>query len=160
MPGTSKLAVVLLWDIMPPMPRWLSVAWLIALPCFLALVAYDAVAMLLLKRGASALVPAHDLARGVAQDAGLAVAYAVTVPPRVIKVVADYSQRTRRLCLVMLGLGIAWYDVLCASMTRVLAEPPGLGISVVVLFVIPILLAPAYVQWLKTWVSRDPSAAA
>lgn len=137
------------------MPRWLSAALLISIPCFLALFAYDAVAILLFRRGEYQLVPAHDLAPGVIQDLGLVIIYAVAVTPRVIDVVADYPHGTRRICLIMLGLGIAWYDVLCASATRILAEPPGFAVSLVVLFVIPILLAPWYVQWLKSWIPRD-----
>lgn len=134
------------------MPRWLSAALLISIPCFLALFAYDAVAILLFRRGEDQLVPAHDLARGVIQDLGLVIVYAMAVTPRVTQVVADYPRKSRRLCLIMLGLGIAWYDVLCASVTRMLSEPPGFGLSLVVLFVIPIMLAPWYLQWLKSWV--------
>jgi hypothetical protein len=50
----------------------------------------------------------------------------------------------------MLGLGLAWYAVICAWVTRVLDAPPDLGVSLVVLFVIPMILAPRYVQWLWT----------
>ena len=132
------------------MRRWLSIALLISVPCLLALVAYDAVAIFLLGRGVDRLVPMHDWARGVLQDLGLAVVYAVTVTPRVIKLVAGYPDLTRRLCLIMLGLGIAWYDVLCAAATRVLADPPGLALSIVVLFVVPVVLAPGYVRWLRS----------
>ncbi len=132
------------------MPRWLSVGFWIAGSCFLALVAYDAVAVYLLGRGTYRLMPAHDLARGLVQDLGLAAAYGVTVTPRVLRVVADYSSRARRLCLVMLGLGIAWYDVICAFMTRRLPSPPGIEVGLVVLFVVPVLLAPWYVRWLKS----------
>ncbi len=137
------------------MPRWLSAALLISIPCFLALFAYDAVAILVFRRGEYQLVPAHDLARGVSQDLGLVTVYAMAVTPRVINVVADYARKSRRLCLIMLGLGIAWYDVLCASATRILAEPPGFAVSLVVLFVVPFVLAPWYVQWLKSWIPRD-----
>ena len=129
---------------------WFSIALLTAVPCFLALVAYDAVAVFLLQRGHDKLVPWHDLARGAAQDLGLVMVYAVTVTPRLIRTVADYPVRTRRLCLIMLGLGIAWYDVICAAVTRLLPEPPGIAIGLVVLFVIPIILAPGYLRWLKT----------
>jgi hypothetical protein len=130
--------------------NWLSIALLVSGPCLLALLAYDAVAVFLFGRGVDRLVPMHDWARGALQDLGLAVVYAVTVTPRVINVVAGYTQVTRRLCLIMLGLGIAWYDVLCAAATRVLAEPPDLALSLVVLFVVPVILAPGYVRWLKS----------
>lgn len=137
------------------MPRWLSVALLVAVPCLLALVAYDSVAILLFKRGEYQLIPAHDLGRGALQDVGLAILYAVTVPPRVAAVVSDYPTGTRRLCLIMLGLGLAWYDVLCAALSRKLAEPPGLVMSLVVLVLIPVMLAPCYVEWLRTKAPRD-----
>jgi hypothetical protein len=130
--------------------NWLSIALLVSGPCLLALLAYDAVAVFLFGRGVDRLVPMHDWARGALQDLGLAVVYAVTVTPRVINVVAGYTHVTRRLCLIMLGLGIAWYDVLCAAATRVQAEPPGLALSLVVLFVIPVIVAPGYVRWLKS----------
>jgi hypothetical protein len=39
---------------------------------------------------------------------------------------------------------------MCAWVTRLLDKPPDLGIGTVVLFVIPIVLAPWYVRWLKT----------
>lgn len=134
------------------MPRWLSTALLVALPCLFALVAYDAVAVVLLRRGEDPLVPAHDLARGVLEDVGLALVYAVTIPPRVLGVVSGFVPSARRQCLVMLGLGLAWYDVLCAWLTRFLVEPPGFVVSLVVLFVIPAMLAPWYLRWLKTMV--------
>jgi len=130
--------------------NWLSIALLVSGPCLLALLVYDAVAVFLLGRGVDRLAPMHDWARGALQDLGLAVVYAVTVPPRVINVVPGYSQVGHRLCLIMLGLGIAWYDVLCAAATRVLAEPPGLALSLVVLFVVPVILAPGYVRWLRS----------
>ncbi|WP_447973746.1 hypothetical protein [Nitrospira sp. Kam-Ns4a] len=132
------------------MPKWLSVGLVIAGSCFLALVAYDAVAVYLLGRGTYRLMPAHDLARGLVQDLGLAAAYGVTVTPRVLRVVSDYSPKVRRLCLIMLGLGIAWYDVLCAFVTRGLPSPPGIEVGLVVLFIVPMLLAPWYVRWLKS----------
>ena len=137
------------------MAGWLSVALPVCIPCVLALFAYDAVAIFLFRRGEYQLVPVHDLARAVAQDLGLVIVYAAGVTPRIMTVVAGYPSRTRRICLIMLGLGIAWYDVLCASGTRVLAEPPGLGVSLVVLFVIPIILAPWYVKWLRSWLPEE-----
>lgn len=137
------------------MPRWLAVALLVAVPCLIALVAYDSVAILLFKRGECPLVPAHDLARGALQDIGLAILYAITVSPRVATIVADYPKNIRRLCLIMLGLGLAWYDVLCAALSRKLAEPPGLAVSLVVLVLIPVMLAPRYVEWLRTKAPSD-----
>lgn len=131
------------------MPRWLSIAILIAVPCFVALAVYDSIAILVLKRGES-VVRAHDLMRGLVLDVDLVLVYAITITPRVIKTVADYPARTRQLCLVMLGLGLAWYDVICAAATRILAVPPDFAIALVVLFVIPIILAPWYVRWLRT----------
>jgi len=77
------------------MSRWLSVALLVAVPCLLALAAYDSVAILLFKRGEYPLFPAHDLARGALQDIGLAILCAITVTPRVAPVVADYPNNTR-----------------------------------------------------------------
>jgi hypothetical protein len=127
-----------------------STAVLIAVPCFFALVAYDYVAIEILNRGSYQLVPAHDLARAILQDLGLTAVYAGTVPFRVHNEVAGYSARTRWLCLAMLGLGLAWYDVLCAFGTRYLADPPGIGVSLVILFIVPVLLAPWYVRWLKS----------
>ena len=132
------------------MPRWLSVALLVAVPCLLALVVYDSAAIFLFNRGEYPLFPAHDLARGVLQDMGLAILYAVTVTPRVAPIVSDYPIRARRLCLIMLGLGLAWYEVLCAALSRKLAEPPGLVMSLVMLVLVPVLLAPLYVEWLRT----------
>lgn len=132
------------------MPRWVSVSLLIAGPCFLALLAYDWVAVVMLGHRTYRLVPWHDFGRGIVQDLGLTAVYAVTVTPRVAGVVAGYPDKARRLCLIMLGLGLAWYDVICAWLTRLLNTPPDLGISLVVLFVIPITLAPWYVRWLKT----------
>lgn len=131
------------------MPNWLSAALLIALPCFLALAAYDSIAILALRRG-EGLVPVHDLMRGLVLDLDLVLVYAVTVTPRILKTVVDYPARARRLCLIMLGLGLAWYEVICAATTRILAAPPDLSVTVVVLFVIPIILAPGYVRWLRT----------
>ncbi len=132
------------------MPRWLSTALLIAIPCVLALFAYDYFAVYLFRRGEYRLLPAHDLARGMVQDIGLASIYAVAVTVRVAGVVDGYQENARRLCLIMLGLGIAWYDVVCAWMTRLLPAPPDFWMSGVVLFVVPIILAPWYVRWLKT----------
>lgn len=137
------------------MAGWLAVASLVCIPCLLALFAYDAVAIFLFRRGEYQLVPFHDLARAAAQDLGLVVVYAVAVTPRVMTVVAGYPSRTRRSCLVMLGLGIAWYDVLCAAVTRVLLEPPGFGVSLVVLFVVPVILAPWYVERVRTWLPEE-----
>lgn len=139
------------------MPRWLSTALLIALPCLLALVSYDVVAVMLLRRGEYPAVPAYDLARGVLEDVGMTLVYAVTIPPRVLAVVRGYTSRARRQCLIMLGLGLAWYDVLCAWVTRYLAEPPGFVVSLVVLFIIPVMLAPRYIKWLKTMVPGSAS---
>jgi len=118
-------------------------------------VAYDSVAILLFKRGEYPLFPAHDLARGALQDMGLAILYAITVSPRVAAAVSDYPASTRRLCLIMLGLGLAWYEVLCAALSRRLAEPPGLAVSLVVLVLIPVMLAPRYVEWLRSRVPSD-----
>ncbi len=132
------------------MVRWLTVALFIAGPCFLALLAYDWIAVVVLGQGAYRLVPWHDMARGIFQDLGLTVAYTVTITPRVVNVVANYSQKASRVCLIMLGLGLAWYAVICAWATRVLDAPLDLGVSLVVLFVIPMILAPRYVQWLRT----------
>jgi len=132
------------------MRRWVSAALLIAVPCFLALLAYDWVAVLVLGYRTYRLVPWHDLARGIIQDLGLTAVYAVVVTPRVVNVVANFPDKARRLSLIMLGLGLAWYDVMCAWVTRLLDTPPDLVISVLLLFVIPIMLAPWYVRWLKT----------
>ena len=131
------------------MRRWVSVALLIAVPCFLALLAYDWVAVVLGYR-AYRLVPWHDLARGIIQDLGLTAVYAVVVTPRVVNVVVNFPSKARRVSLIMLGLGLAWYDVMCAWVTRLLDTPPDLVISLLLLFVIPIMLAPWYVRWLKT----------
>ncbi len=136
------------------MPAWLSAALWIAVPCLLALIAYDFVAIYLLATAQPSLVPLHEFARGILQDLGLALVYAVTVTPRVINRVAADAPRARRLTLLMLGLGLAWYDVLCAFATRSLAEPPGILVSLVVLFLIPVMLAPPYVRWLKTKVPQ------
>ncbi len=136
------------------MPAWLSAALWITVPCLLALVAYDFVATYLLTTVQPFPVPLHEFARGILQDLGLAFAYAVTVTPRVVSKVAADAPRARRLTLLMLGLGLAWYDVLCAFATRSLAEPPGILVSLVVLFLIPVMLAPPYVRWLKTKVPQ------
>jgi hypothetical protein len=132
------------------MRRWLTIAALIAAPCFFALLAYDWVAVVALGHGHYRLVPWHDLARGAMQDAGLTAVYAVTVTPRVAKVVADYPESSRRLSLIMLGLGLAWYAVMCAWVSRAMDAPSDLGVSIVLLFVVPIVIAPWYVQWVKT----------
>lgn len=63
------------------MPRWVSVSLLIAGPCFLALLAYDWVAVVMLGHRTYRLVPWHDFARGIVQDLGLTAVYAVTVTP-------------------------------------------------------------------------------
>jgi hypothetical protein len=132
------------------MPSWLSSAWLIALPCFLALLAYDWIAVVVLGRGFPRPVPWTDLAQNFTQDLALTVIYTVVVTPRILKVVKLYSTKARRACLVMLGLALAWYAVLCAWMTRLLRTPPDVVIGGVLLFVVPMILAPAYVRWLKT----------
>jgi hypothetical protein len=132
----------------------LSVALLISIPCLLALLAYDAVAIFLLRRGEYRVLPAHDFARGLLQDIGLVMVYAVTVTPRILSRVSStlsgHLSRPDRISLIMLGLGIAWYDVLCAFVTRMLSEPPDVAIGLVILFVIPILLAPWYLRWLQS----------
>lgn len=132
------------------LPRWLSIGLLIAGSCFAALVAYDWVAVYLLGRGPHRLVPTHDFVRGLVEDLGLAAAYGLVVTPRVAGVVADDPPRVRRISLVMLGLGIAWYDVICAFGTRELPAPPGFEVGLVVLFVVPVLLAPWYVRWVRS----------
>ncbi len=133
------------------MRRWVSAALLIAVPCFLALLAYDWVAVVVvLGYRTYRLVPWHDLARGIIQDLGLTAVYAVVVTPRVVNVVVNFPSKARRVSLIMLGLGLAWYDVMCAWVTRLLDTPPDLAISLLLLFVIPIMLAPWYVRWLKT----------
>ena len=131
-------------------PRWLSAALLIAMPCLIALVAYDAVAVFLLRHDEYRLHPGQDFARGFLQDLGLAVVYALTVTPRLLSILPVCLTRAAAVSLVMLGLGIAWYDVLSAFMTRLLAHPPGAALSLVVLFVVPVLLAPWYFRWLHT----------
>ncbi len=128
---------------------WVTTGLLIAVPCLLALATYDALAILLFRRGAHPLVPGHDLARALLQDLGLTVLYALTITPRVVHLAARYSKRARRLSLIMLGLGVAWSEVVCAAASRVLGEPPGLILSLVILVVIPVLLAPWYLQWVE-----------
>ncbi|MER3424453.1 MAG: hypothetical protein C4293_15775 [Nitrospiraceae bacterium] len=130
--------------------HWVSAALLIAIPCLLALLAYDAIAVFVFKRGPYQLVPIYELVRGMIQDVGLTVVYAATVTPRVMGIVTGYPERTRRLCLMMLGLGIAWYEVICAWATRLSKTPPDAWVSIVVLFVVPIILAPWYVRWLRS----------
>jgi hypothetical protein len=131
------------------MRRWGTVAILIFAPCLLALAAYDAVAVFLLRQGQYALVPVHDFARGLLQDLGLAVVYGLTITPRILPLVADRPSRPTYYALVMLGLGIAWYDVLCAFVTRMFAEPSDAVAALVVLFGIPILISPWYFRWLQ-----------
>src|SRR5919109_2724314 len=100
------------------MPRSVTVAVLISAHCFLALAAYDAVAVFLLRQGPYLLVPAHDFARGLLQDLGLTLIYAMTITPRVLPLVPSALTHPTSYALVMLGLGVAWYDVLCAFATR------------------------------------------
>jgi hypothetical protein len=126
----------------------------IAGPCFLALLVYDWIAVVVLGQGPYRLVPWHDLARGAIQDLGLTAVYALTVTPRVSKVIADNSERSARLTRIMLGLGLAWYAVICAWMTRALDMSPDLGVSIVLLFIVPVIVAPWYVRWLKTKMPR------
>lgn len=132
------------------MSVWLSAAILIAYPCLIALFVYDWVAAVLLAKGPYPVVVWHSLARDFLEDLGLTAVYAVVVTPRVGTLVSAYPPEARRLCLIMLGLGLAWYVVICAWLTRQLAEPPGLVLSIVVLFVIPAMLAPSYVRWIRT----------
>ncbi|HJU04825.1 MAG TPA: hypothetical protein VJ692_06690 [Nitrospiraceae bacterium] len=136
------------------MRRWLSDALLISLPCVLALLLYDWAAMVVLRHGPPRLVPWHELAEGLMQDIGLATTYAVTITPRVTEVVAGEGDRIRHACLIMLGLGLAWYAVVCAWLTRLLDAPLDLGMSLVVLFVIPMIVSPSYVRWLRTKVPK------
>lgn len=133
-----------------PMPARLSAAILIAYPCLIALLVYDWVAVVLLAKGPYPVVIWHSLARDFLEDLGVTAVYAVVVTPRVSAIVAGYPPEASRLCLIMLGLGLAWYVVICAWLTRQLAEPPGLVLSIVVLFVIPAILAPWYVRWIRT----------
>ncbi len=135
------------------MSPWTSAAIQIAYPCLIALLAYDWVAAVVLAKGPYPVVPWHSLARDFLEDLSLTSVYAVTVTPRVRAVVAGYSAKARRLCLIMFGLGLAWYVVICAWVTRQLSEPPGMAMSVVVLFVVPLILAPWYVKWLRTKVT-------
>ncbi|MGH7254335.1 MAG: hypothetical protein ACREI3_01030 [Nitrospirales bacterium] len=132
------------------MPTWLSTALRLAWFCFLALVAYDTVARLLLGQVPVSPIPAQTLACDVMLDLGLAVTYSVLVTPRILPVIAPYPARPRRLCLLMLGLGLAWWVVICAFATRELMGPPGILLSLVLLFVIPVVMAPWYVRWLRT----------
>lgn len=132
------------------MRRWLSIAGIIAGSCFLALLSYDWIAVIAVGHGRHGLVPWEDFAYGAAEDLALTAVYATTVTPRVGGVVSFYSTMTRRVCLIMLGLGLAWYEVMCAWMTRQLDEPPDLWVSLVLLFGVPTLVAPWYVRWLKT----------
>lgn len=142
---------------LPRRGRWLrqglSTALLIGLPCLLALTAYDSVAILLFDRGTDALTPAHDLSRSLLQDMGLTVLYMSVISPRVVALVRVFPTMARRASLVMLGLGLAWYEVLCAAASRSLSEPPGLLIAGIVLLLVPMLVAPWYVRWLKSRIS-------
>ena len=52
------------------MHRLLSSPLLVAGPCLLALLAFDAVAVFLLGRGEDRLAPTHDWAGGARQDLG------------------------------------------------------------------------------------------
>lgn len=131
------------------MKHGLSTALYIGLPCLVALIAYDSIAILVLKRGTHSLVSAHDLSRSLLQDVGLTLVYMLVVTPRVAGLVRSFSPLARRACLVMLGLGLAWYEVLCAAASRSLAEPPGLLIATIVLVLVPMLVSPWYVRWLK-----------
>ncbi len=106
------------------MRRWSVDALLIAVPCCFALLVYDWLAVVVFGHQLSRLVPWHDFARGMMQDLGLTAAYTLTVTPRVSGIVAAYPDRARRSCLIMLGLGLAWYEVTCAWVTRVLDAPP------------------------------------
>ena len=130
--------------------RWGTVALLIAGPCLLALLAYDWVAVVVLGHQVYRLVPWRDFAQGIVEDVGLTAVYAVTVTPRVIGIVADYSEKARRACLIMLGLGLAWYEVMCAWVTRLFNAVPDVILGLIVLFVVPALFAPSYVRWIKT----------
>jgi hypothetical protein len=130
--------------------RWLSIAGMIAGSCFLGLLFYDWIAVVALGHGRYSLVPWRDFANGAAEDLGLTAVYAATVTPRVGMVVSFYSTMARRVCLIMLGLGLAWYEVMCAWVTRQLDTPPDLWGSLVLLFGVPMLVAPWYVRWLKT----------
>lgn len=141
-------------DSIPPrsghrLTEGLWTALLIGVPCLLALLAYDAIAILLFERGTHALVPAHDLSQGLLQDVALTVVYMLLITPRVAGLVRSFPTLARRACLVMLGLGLAWYEVLCAAASRSLSEPPGLLIAGIVLILVPMLVAPWYVEWLK-----------
>jgi len=130
--------------------RWLSIAGIIAGSCFLALLSYDWIAVVAAGHGRHGLVPWQEFASGAAEDLALTAVYATTVTPRVGAVVSFYSTMARRVCLIMLGLGLAWYEVMCAWVTRQLDKPPDLWLSLVLLFGVPILVAPWYVRWLKT----------
>lgn len=128
---------------------WLSSAFLIAVPCFLALTVYDWIAVFLIDRRVDHLPRSSVLGQDFLQDASLIAVYVVLITPRVSHIVAEYRPHVRRVCLIMLGLGLAWYEVVCASMTRLLPEPPGFWVTVVILFIIPMVLAPWYVRWLR-----------
>lgn len=129
--------------------RWLSSAFLIAAPCFLALTTYDWIAVFLIDREIDHLSRSSVLGQDFLQDASLIAVYAILITPRVSHVVAEYRSDIRRVCLIMVGLGLAWYEVVCASLTRLLPKPPGFWVTVVILFVIPMVLAPWYVRWLR-----------
>jgi hypothetical protein len=123
---------------------------MIAGSCFLALLFYDWIAVVALGHGRYSLVPWQDFANGAAEDLALTAVYAATVTPRVGPVIFSYSNIARRACLIMLGLGLAWYEVMCAWVTRQLDAAPDLWVSMVLLFWVPMLVAPWYVRWLKT----------
>jgi len=120
---------------------------LVAVPCCLALSAYDSVASLLFKRSEYPLFPAHNLVRGVLQNIDLAILHAIMVTPRVAPDVGTYPTKTRRHCLIMLGLGLALYEVLWAALSGRLAEPMGLVMGLVVLVLIPMMPMPRDVEW-------------
>ena len=80
--------------------------------------------------------------------------YTVTITPRVVNTVAGYPEKARRVSLIMLGLGLAWYAEVCAWVTRTVNAAPDLGVSIVLLFVVPVIVAPWYVGWLH---DRVPS---
>jgi hypothetical protein len=144
------------------MGRWFSIAAWLAVPCLLALLLYDWAAVVVFGEGpyrpgqptGYAAVAWSHLAGGFAQDLALTTIYAVTITPRVVTVVAGYSDKTRNVSLIMLGLGLAWYEVMCAWASRQFG-PPDLGVALVVLFVVPAVLAPSYVRWVKTKVEHS-----
>jgi len=130
------------------MRRWLADALLILCSSLVGLIAYDTVSIVIMARGDHRLEPVHELAIAATEDTGLALVYAMTITPRVTHVITTSALGTRRACLIMLGLGLAWYEVVCASVTRLVTGPPGLVLSLVMLFGIPMILAPWYAAWL------------